>query len=36
MIGLALVELAVGLTTEPVVFAALVLYVAVLLLEEVA
>jgi len=33
---MSLLELAVGLLTEPVVFAALVLYVAVLLLEEVA
>jgi hypothetical protein len=33
---MSLVELAVGLITEPVVLVALVMYVAVLLLEELA
>jgi hypothetical protein len=33
---MSLLELAVGLITEPVVFVALVLYVVVLLLEELA
>ena len=36
MIGVALLEVAVALLSEPVILAALVLYVAVLLLEEVA
>ena len=34
MIGLALVEFAVGLLTEPVILAALLLYAVVFVLEE--